>query len=201
MISIDDLTQQQLLAADALGVVWLLELAFTTGSHRFSSFNQPLLAAGHTWQGLGQLLSVGELKESLEPSTQTLAVQLSVANDAVLALALGNVEAYRGRPARLYLALLSTTHQLIGEPRLRGTYYMQPVRIARESPGATGGTVGGSIELPLAAAGMARARNAEGLRLTHEQHAAEHPGDRFLEFMAGLIKQPVPWLSKAFQEQ
>lgn len=201
MIIITDPAQTNLLAARALGVVWLLQLEFSDFTYRFSSFNRDLVAGGFGWIGLGKLLSVGDLRESTDPSTQTIPVRLSVADQSLLALALGNVEAYRGRPARLYLALLNEHYQVVGPPRLRSVLEMQPVKIDRESPGPEGGTVGGSIELPLSAPGMARARNAEGQRLSYEQHWFENPGDRFLEFVLGLIKQPTPWLSKRFQQQ
>lgn len=201
MIDISDLQQRDLLASDAVGIVGGLELQFASATHRFCTFNGDLEAGGHTWLGLGELLNVGELRESAETSTQTSSVSLSVASESTLALALGNVEAYRGRPARIYLILLDTSYRVIGQPRLRQTRYMEPVKVERESPGAQGGIVAGRIEMPLSASGMARARSADGLRLTYEQHWFENPGDRFLEFMAGLIRTPIPWLSKRFQEQ
>jgi hypothetical protein len=200
VLAIPDSNQLALLSAPALGVISLLELQFADATHRFTTFNRNIQAAGHQWQGLGQILSIGDIVESVETSTQTLSVKLTTGEQSVLALALGNVEAYRGRPALIYLGLLGSNYQLVGDPRLRFSGYMEPVKIDRQSPDVEGGAVDGSIELPLSRAGMARARNADGLRVSHEQHLFEHPGDMFLEYVTGLVKEPVPWLTKKFQE-
>ncbi|MDT8998346.1 hypothetical protein RQP53_03540 [Paucibacter sp. APW11] len=196
-----DTAQLALLATRVVGVVWLVELDFTSGQICLTSMNVPLEIGGKTYRAAGDLLAVGELKESLDPSTQPIALRLSVANPAVLASALGNVESYRGKAARLYLQLVDEVHRPVGVPRLRYTGYMQPVKIERDQPGPDGGVVGGSIELPLTSAGLSRARNVEGLRLSDEQQRARFPGDRGLEYLAGLIKQPALWLSTAFQQE
>jgi len=201
MLTLDAITQTAL-EAPWVPMVWLLELEFVGATHRFTTFNLPLQAMGVTWQAAGNLLSVPDLKESTEASAQPISVKLSVANQAVLALALGNVENYRGRPARLYLALLGSDHQVISTPKRRFSGYMEPVKIDRDKSGKPGGgSKGGAIELPLSRSGMARARNVEGQRLTHQQQQFAHPGDRGLEYMQALVQTPVPWISKAFQER
>lgn len=201
-----DASQLALIASDAVGLVYLVELDFSAGTYRFTSFNQALTvdtgAGANTYTATGALGSVGDIKESQDTDAQTLAITLSVADSAILASALGNVEGYRGRKARIYLQLMHPqTLTPIGPPRLRFTGEMEPVKITRDKPGEGGGPVGGSIELPITRSGMSRARNADGLRLTNEQQLAEYSGDVGLEYVRALIEKPSLWLSKRFQEQ
>lgn len=200
MITLDS-PQIVLMAGGAVGVVYLVELDWTTGTLYYTTFNAPLTVGGHTYLAAGTLATVGDIKESQDTDTQTVSITLSVANAAVLSLALGNVEAYRGRKARLYLQPLDAQFRAVGAARLRFSGEMEPVKITRDKPGAEGGPVGGSIELPISRAGMSRARNQDGLRMTHEQQQAEFVGDLGFEYVRSLIATPSVWLSKRFQQQ
>jgi hypothetical protein len=198
-------TELARLSAAVAGVVYLVELDFIVAGlpvvQRFTTFNLELTVGGQAYMALGTLAAVGDLHESQDTDTQTLNLSLSVANAAVLASVLGNVEGYRGRQARIYLLLLDENYRPVGTPRLRFAGEMEPVRVARDSPGPGGGPVGGKIDLPVSRAGMSRARNYDGLRLTDEQQRAEYPADRGLEYVRTLIEKPTLWLSKRFQEQ
>lgn len=196
-----DSAQLALLASDALGVVFLVELDFAEGTNYWSTFNLPLTIGGHTYAATGTLASVGDIVESQETDSQTLALTLSVVDQAMLAATLGNVEGYRGRQARIYLQLMDAQFRPVGAPRLRFAGEMEPVKVPREAQPEGGGPVGGRIELPISRAGMSRARNSDGLRLTHEQQQVEFPGDRGLEYVRPLIERPAVWLSKRFQQQ
>ena len=197
-----DAGQIALLESDAVGVVYLIELEFFPGTLFLTTFNVDLQISGHgDYTAAGTLLSVGEIKESQDTDTQTLPITLSVADSAVLALALGNVENYRGKKARIYLQPMEGNYRPVGEPRLRFAGEMEPVKISRDTQPEEGGPVGGTIELPVSRAGMSRARNADGLRCTDEQQQAEYPGDLGLQYVRALIEKPSQWLSKRFQEQ
>lgn len=200
MLALDS-EQLALLASDAVGVVFLVQLDFDAGTYYLSTFNVTRTFAGQTYLGLGDLAAVGDIKESAETDSQTLTISLSVVNQAMLAACLGNVEGYRGRQARIYLQLLDAQYRPVGAPRLRFAGEMEPVKVPRESPSQAGEPVRGTVELPVSRAGMSRARNAEGLRLTHEQQQAEYPGDLGLQYVRGLVERPAQWLSKRFQEQ
>ncbi|MEJ1935886.1 hypothetical protein WDZ92_37300 [Nostoc sp. NIES-2111] len=196
-----DSAQLALLASDAAGVIFLVDLEFTSGTYCFSTHNVTLTLDGKTYIATGNLSTVGEIQESQETDAQTLTLGLSIANQALLAACMGNVEGYRGRQARVYMQLLDRAHRPVGSPKLRFAGEMEPVKVPRDKPPQEGGNVGGRIELPISRAGMSRARNSEGLRLTDEQQKAEFPGDRGLEYVRPLIERPAQWLSKRFQEQ
>ncbi|MGL4574487.1 MAG: hypothetical protein ACRCV9_06835, partial [Burkholderiaceae bacterium] len=106
----------------------------------------------------------------------------------------GNIAKYRGRQARVYMQVFDAEFVPRGTKVLRWQGYMEPVRVVRNAQA-------GTIELPMTRAGMARARNADGLRVTHAQWSLRHPGERGLEYLQGLINEPFAWLSKRFQEE
>ncbi len=196
MISMPN-TQHQ---AAVCGVCWLVELQFTSGTVRCTTAPTPITALGATWVGLGQLLDVRDLTESQDAGTEQLTISLSVVDTAMLALALGNVEAYRGKPARLWLQLMGETFQPVGTPVLRWSGVMSRVEVPRQSPDMDGGSATGSIELQCSRAGLARSRNAQGLRLTNVQQLRDYPGDTGMRHVRALLEQPALWLSKRFQE-
>lgn len=78
---------------------------------------------------------------------------------------------------------------------------MDKVQIPRRSPSpAAGGESQGRIEMLCSRAGLGRARNNLGLRMTHQQQLQRYPGDTFLRYVSTLVEQPSLWLSKRFQE-
>lgn len=187
-------------AAPSRGAHWLLAMDFASGMQRLTTWPLTVTIGGHAYTGLGNLIEVGAVSESEDSSAEKLTISLSVVNSSMLALAMGNVEAYRGRRVSLALQLFGDNFQPIGAPVPRWAGYMNPVEISRTSSPMAGGPSTGRITLPCTRAGMARARNYAGRRLTHAQQSADYPGDRALEGLQKLIEQPTLWLSRKFQE-
>ena len=184
------------------GVAWLAQLDFTSGTLYLTTAPQDLTTGGHTYTGLGSLVSIDDLVESPESSAEKINLSLSVADSAMLALALGNVEGYRGRAVRLYLQLFDETFAPVASPLQRWTGVMDKVQISRRPSGADSpGASIGSIDLQCSRSGMARARYYQGMRLTHQQQLIRYPGDTGLRYVRTLIEQPALWLSKRFQQQ
>lgn len=184
-------------AADsaAVGVLALVELAFTSGTLRYTNFPLDVTALGYTWTGIGAIGSIGEIRESEDGAGEKLTVGLSQVASANLAAALGNVETYQGRDAKVYVAMLDgPTLQVAGTPLLRFAGFMDQVRIERGQDGTA------SILLDLVTLSADVRANASGLRLSNAQHQAEHPGERGFEYITDLIGRPQLWLSKTFQQ-
>lgn len=185
------------------GDAWVAELSFRGGLQRLTSAPVTLTADGQTYLGLGGLVDVPTVTESPQASAERLVLSLSLADPAMLAASLGNVDDYRGRSVRLGLVLLDEAFQVVGGVRWRWAGVMERVAITREAarPDGADEQASGHIELHCTRAGMSRARNDQGLRLTHTQQQQRHPGDTGLRYMRTLIEQPSLWLSKRFQEQ
>jgi hypothetical protein len=195
-----DGTASARIAASVRGVAWLVQLDFLPSTLYYTTAPQTFTIGGNAYLGLGDLAGVSDVGESENTSAEQVTLSFALVNTALLAATLGNVENYRGRAVRLYLQLFDEAFQPAGAPVLRWSGHMQPVKVVRTPSDPAGGGAAGRIELPCARAGMARARNPAGLRLSHAQQLQRYPGDLGLEYVQTLIEQPSLWLSKRFQK-
>ena len=188
------------IAASERGACWLVELEFVAGTVRYTTNSVDVTSGGVTYTAVGTFAEVQNLGESADSSADRLTFSLAIPNQAMLAAAIGDASTYRGRRARLYLQLLDDVFQPAGAKLLRWQGYMDKVQISRKPGGFKQPGGAGRISLVCSRAGMARARNALGLRLTDAQQQARYPGDTGLRYVRKLIEQPSLWLSKRFQE-
>lgn len=189
------------LAARSRGVHWLIELDFTSGTLAYTTAPIDVTSGGVTYRGVSNLADVSSLSESEDSSDTKLTLGFTVVNQAVLAATLGIIESYRGRAARLYLQLFDDTFTPVGTKVLRWSGYMDKVAVNRTRSATSGGESLGRIELQCSRAGLARARNFKGLRLTNAQQQQRFPGDTGLRYVQTLLEQPSVWLSKRFLTQ
>ena len=195
-----DGTASSRITASVRGVAWLVELFFTSGTIRYTTAPLSLTIGGNVYSGLGTFAQVSNLSESENATADQITLGFTV-ETSLLALTLGNVENYRGKAAKLYLQLFDEAFQPAGAPVLRWSGVMDKVQVSRTSSDPSGGSSSGRIEMQCSRAGMARARNADGLRLSHVQQLQRFPGDNGLQYVQTLIEQPSLWLSKRFQKQ
>ncbi len=179
-------------ATRVMGVMWLVEASFTQGMQRWTNWPVDVQWGGNTYRGLGELASVSDIRETDSGVGEKVTLNLSPVDTAILPLALGNVEGYRGRPINLYVWALDGNFQPVGTPLLRHTGVMDQIAIKREKDT-------GSVELYCVPAGANGTRRAVGLRVNHAQQQLAYPGDLGLAFAAGLVNSPQLWLSKSFQ--
>ena len=195
-----DGTASARLAAPVRGAHWLVELDFAGGTIRLTSAALPITVGGNVYTALGSLLEVSNVVESATSTNERLTFGLAVTASAQFAAAMGDPTTYRGKAARLYLQLIDDTFQPAGAPVQRWSGYMDKINIERKPASKTGGASTGRIQLVCSRAGMARVRNAQGLRLTDVQQQTRYPGDTGLRYVTTLVQQPTRWLSKKFQE-
>jgi hypothetical protein len=180
------------------GVAWLVVLDFAGGVVRYTTAPISITEGGDTYLGFGAVASVSSISESEEVQADAITLSLSIVDTALIAASLGNVEGYRGRAATVYLQMLNAAFVPVGPKVRRWSGRMDRVEIKRalSEDGSSG-----SIELRCSRSGIARMRNAQGQRLTHEQQLARFPGDTGLRYVRTLLEQPTLWLSKRFQER
>lgn len=185
-----------------LGAHWLVELDFQAATVYLTTAPVNVVAGGHTYTGIGSQLAVSGVAESEDASGERITLSVPVVDVGMLAAVLGPASTYRGRAVRLSLQLFDATFAPVGSPVPRWAGYMEPVKVSRKAGTPEDGGAGtGRIEMPCNRAGMARARNYQGLRHTHAQQQLRFAGDRGFEYMQALIESPALWLSKKFQEQ
>lgn len=183
------------------GVAWLVDLEFSSGTIRYTTAPLSLVISGNTYTGLGTLASVSAVSESENTDAEKITLGFSIVSTGMLGATLGNVHYYRGKPAHLWLQLFDDAFQPAGAPVKRWSGTMDRVVVNRTPSDKAGGGASGTLEMQCSRYGMARARNAPGLRLNHAQQQMAYPGDLGLEYVAKLLEQPALWLSKAFQRQ
>lgn len=197
-----DATATARIAASVRGVAWLADLEFGTGTLYYTTAPLSVTVGGNDYLGLGDLASVSAVGESEDASADKITLGFALVNTAMLAATLGNVDNYRGRRARLWLQLYDEAFQPAGAPVKRWAGFMDRVTVERHPADALGGGAStGRLNLECSRAGMARARNLQGLRLTDAQQQQRYPGDLGLAYVQTLIEQPSLWLSKRFQQQ
>lgn len=182
------------LASTHVPVLYLVEMAFASGTVRVTSWNHNIPWAGHEWLALGALSSVTPIKVADRAEYPAMDLGLSVANDAILATALGSPADYRHKPVTVYQAFLDDALRPLGDPELAWAGEMSQVRVnTGDGEGAPG-----SVVMRCEPHGKDK-RNARSLRLNNAQHQRRWPGDTFLTRVEGLSGKPVPWLSVRFQ--
>lgn len=182
------------LESDHAGLLYLVELEFTSGTQRITNWSHNLEWMGHTWIGIS-VLSVSAISESERLEYPALELGLSIANPSHLALALGAVALYRGKPITLYQAVLDDELRAVGDPEIAWVGVMDQIRLKTGDGEQEEGAVSLRCERP-----GRDGRGATSLRLNDAQHRARHPGDTFLSRIEALTGKPVVWLSKRFQK-
>lgn len=188
------------LVLQGTAIHWLVDMQFTTGTIYVTTAAVDIVAGGNTYLGVGKLANVSVLSESEDGSAEEVLLELTATDQAQLAATLGNVENYRGRKVVIWAQVTNANGMPTGTRVRRWSGYMQPVRVKRNTPDNSVTSVG-TIEMPCTRAGLARARNYEGRRVTHQQQIARFPGDLGCEYITSLVNNPVTWLSKRFQQR
>ncbi len=196
-LAIDGTASAQINSPHA-GVAWLIELAFTTGVIRLTTWPVSVQIGAYTYVGLGTFIGVGGMRESADVTADKVKLTLAAANTAILAATVGDPAVYRGREVKLSLQLFSDTYVPSGAAVLRWRGYMDKVGTSVNVSDGDG--LAGQIQMECSKAGMSRARNQAGMRMTDAQQQATYPGDTGLRYVRALIQAPQLWLSKRFQQ-
>lgn len=184
------------LASGMVPVLYLVEMQFSTGTQRYTNWNHSLDWAGHSWLGLGSLLTVSAISDSERLQYPPLELGLNVANPAQLSLALGQAHTYRRRPITLWRCLLDDELRALGDPELAWAGLMDQVRLTTGDGEGNSGAAVLRCEMP-----GRDGRGAQTLRMNNAQHQARWPGDTFFSRIEQLVGQPTPWLSVKFQRK
>jgi hypothetical protein len=184
------------LASPHAGMLYLVEMQFTSGTSRFTTWTHSITWDGQTWLGFGGVVGVSQLSEGTRLEYPVVEVALNVANPAVLALALGNAAEYRGKPIIIRRGVLDDELKFVELPEVVWSGKMDQARIKTGDGEADEGGVAMRCEVP-----GRDGRGVQSMRLNNAQHQAQWPGDTFLSRIERLTGQPVPWLTKRFQRQ
>jgi hypothetical protein len=169
--------------ADALAPILIGEFDYEGDVLRAWTGIGDLAWAGYTWLGVGHILGISEITETTSLRAEGAQFTLSAVEQSQLATVLGYH--YQGRPAKLWLGALDDAGQLVTDPVLIFQGRMDTLEIGDDAESAT---LTQSVESELI-----DLRRARGRRYTDETQRAMYPGDRGLEFIAGLQDKAVRW--------
>lgn len=186
-------TEQQLaLERPEVPRAFFAEFNFLSDVVRVSNFNQTFNWNGHDWSGMGQFGSVSEVVESDGLESSALNFTLNIADPSLLALAVGPVEEYRGRVAKMYMCPLTEQYQFIGEPVIcwRGIMDMMSLGVDGDE---------GQIVLKCETSAYGLKRQAT-LRMNAAQQKKKYDSDTSFDYLNDLITNPAVWLTRRFQQ-
>lgn len=186
-----DTSQQSELEKPVTRVVYFCEFQFSTSTQYVCTADRTIAWNGHDWLGFGTVGSISAVEESEGVESKALTFTLNVAQSAILALAVGNVEEYRGKQAKMYFSPLNESFQLVGTPAecWRGIMDLMAVAVEGEEGKVT-------LKCETSAYGLKR---QPSLRLNAAQHKRKYPNDTGFDYLNDIIANPVVWLSRAFQ--
>lgn len=175
-----------MLTAIADGVVRphkLVVADFASGVTRFTTAPYDVIWDGDTYTGLGHLLSVDTIEEREQLSTYGARLSLSAVPTDIVATAM--TEHYQGRALAIYQALFDEDHQIIEDPMLPWSGFMDTMSIELGASAATV-TLTGVHRLH----DMDRAR---GGRYNDGDQQARFAGDRYFEFLEEMQNTNLHW--------
>lgn len=179
--------------APAYGELALVEMQLRSGTARMTNWPLTVQSMGQTWQGVGNLGSIGPLHESEDGASEKITLTLSPVDIGTRALALGDPSDYQDRLVRIWIALLDAgTLQFSGAPVLRFAGVMDQMKIERDGETA-------SIGMECRTASYDVRSNPAALRMNNAQHQARHPGEQGFAYLTTLIGNPAIWVSKWLQ--
>jgi hypothetical protein len=183
--------QQTELERPVTRIVYFVELEFRDSTQYLCTANISITWGGHEWIGLGSMGAISPIEESEGAESKSLTLTLNPVQNSVLALAVGDVEQYRGRNAKMYFVPLDESFRPIGIPVVcwRGIMDTMAVSVDGEEGAIT-------LKCETSAYGLKR---QPGLRLNAAQQKSRYPTDTGLDYLNDLIANPQIWLSKKFQ--
>lgn len=173
-------------AAQQVAPAYLVELVFDSAPLRLWSGVGDFTWAGKTFLGAGTFGGISEIEETAKVAANGIELTLSGIPSSMISLAMA--EHYRGRRAYVWLAFFSTagvTATLIADPVPVFAGRMDTMRISD-----SGQTSAIALSCESRLIDLQRPRER---RYTDEDQQELYPGDRGLEYVAGLQDKSVFW--------
>lgn len=177
-------------------ILYLIKLELTSETLYLTNWDQSIEWDGHVWQALSIMPRISNMSESSNLESQALDISLSPISSDMLALALGEVDEYRGKPCSIYMAVLDDTFVPLGDPILRWYGYMDTMTIATQQDESG---MSGAVNLRCET-GMHSLGRLKTYRMNNAQQQSRVPGDKGFEYVERLMSEPYTWLSVKFQQ-
>lgn len=156
---------------------------FATGAVRVWTGTRSVTFGGNTFTGLGDLVNVSPIQEVKGTRPNGLTFTLNGVPSASVTIALA--DSYRGRTCTLWLAFIDSNEALVSDPVQIFSGRMDTMKIVD-----TGETSSITVQAESRFIELERSRER---RYTDQDQKQFFPGDRGLEYVAGLQEREIPW--------
>lgn len=177
------------IAAETGQFCTLAEFDFSGGSIYLATASQNITWNGQQWTAVGGALGFRAFQESSDLSSPGVEFTFSGVDQSIIAILLS--ETYIGRTAKLWLCHFDTSGQVISDPLLLFSGFMNGGwGVTEDRPTQGGGTV--------TITGRCTDRLAEldqrhGIQTNVGSHQIWFPGDTFFAGVGALQGQPLVW--------
>tara|TARA_R110000823_G_scaffold93197_1_gene204155 strand:- start:50 stop:652 length:603 start_codon:yes stop_codon:yes gene_type:complete len=174
---------KEMAAAKVVRPIFLVHMVFDSSELNIWSGVGDLSFDSVTYTGLGDLLSISEIKETSDISATGINVSLSGVKTSLIAIA--KDQDYQGRELTVRLGAFNESGSLIADPVIIFSGFMDTMTIA-EAGAYSSITI--AVENKLVAFERAKVR-----RYTAEDQKIEHPADKGFEFVTSIVQKEIFW--------
>ena len=171
------------LVADVVRPIYLVRMVFDSSDLNVWSGMGDLSYGGETYTGLGDLLSISEIKETADVQATGMNVSLAGVKSSLVTIA--KDQDYQGRELTVRLGAFDSSGSLIADPVIIFSGFMDTMTIA-EAGQYSSITI--AVENKLIAFERSKVR-----RYTAEDQKIDHPTDKGFEFVTAIVEKEIIW--------
>ena len=171
------------LVADVVRPIYLVRMVFDSSDLNVWSGMGDLSYGGETYTGLGDLLSISEIKETADVQATGMNVSLAGVKSSLVTIAQDHE--YQGRPLTVRLGAFDSSGDLVADPVIIFSGFMDTMTIA-EAGQYSSITI--AVENKLIAFERSKVR-----RYTAEDQKIDHPTDKGFEFVTAIVEKEIIW--------
>jgi len=174
---------KEMAVAKVVRPIFLVRMVFDSSQLNIWSGVGDISFDSVTYTGLGDLLSISDIKETSDISATGINVSLSGVKTSLIAIAKN--QDYQGRELTVRLGAFNETGSLIADPVIIFSGFMDTMTIAEAGSYST---ISIAVENKLVALERAKVR-----RYTAEDQKIEHPTDKGFEFVTSIVQKEIFW--------
>jgi len=174
---------KEMAVAKVVRPIFLVRMVFDSSQLNIWSGVGNLSFDSVTYTGLGDLLSISDIKETSDISATGINVSLSGVKTSLIAIAKN--QDYQGRELTVRLGAFNETGSLIADPVIIFSGFMDTMTIAEAG---TYSTISIAVENKLVAFERSKVR-----RYTAEDQKIDHPTDKGFEFVTSIVQKQIIW--------
>ena len=174
---------KEMAVAKVVRPIFLVRMVFDSSQLNIWSGVGDISFDSVTYTGLGDLLSISDIKETSDISATGINVSLSGVKSSLIAIA--KDQEYQGRELTVRLGAFNESGSLIADPVIIFSGFMDTMTIAEAG---TYSTISIAVENKLVAFERSKVR-----RYTAEDQKIDHPTDKGFEFVTSIVQKQIIW--------